>query len=216
MNDRADLTPERFRPMHETAARYYSDKIGQFGATHRGVDWSTEASQTLRFDQLLRLLDVAGLSTINDFGCGYGALLTYLRHAGYRGRYTGFDISESMIAHAMSLHASDPLCTFTRSRDAITVAQITVASGVFNVKQHHTDEAWQEYVLENIALMDRLSERGFAFNLLSSYSDADRRRADLFYGKPDFFFDYCKTHFSTAVSLLHDYPLYEFTIVVRK
>ena len=202
--------------MHETAARYYSDKVGQFGATHRGVDWSSEASQTLRFDQLLRLLDAAGLSTINDFGCGYGALLAYLRRAGYRGRYTGFDISESMIAHATSLHASDPLSTFTRSLDAVSRADITVASGVFNVKQQHGNNEWQEYVLENIALMDRLSERGFAFNMLSSYSDPDRRRGDLFYGTPAFFFDYCKVHFSPAVSLLHDYPLYEFTIVVRK
>jgi SAM-dependent methyltransferase len=202
--------------MHETAARYYGEKVRQFGATHRGVDWSTEASQTLRFDQLLRLMDATQLSTINDFGCGYGALLTYLRQNGSRCCYTGFDISESMIAHAVSLHADDPVCTFTRSLDAVSRAEITVASGVFNVKQNHGDEEWEEYVLENIAVIDRLSERGFAFNMLSSYSDPGRRRADLFYARPGFFFDYCKTHFSPAVALLHDYPLYEFTIVVRK
>jgi SAM-dependent methyltransferase len=201
--------------MHETAARYYADKVREFGATHRGVDWATEASQTLRFDQLLRLFDLAQLSSVNDFGCGYGALLTYLRRTGYRGRYTGFDISDSMLAHA-SLHANDHLSAFTCTLTAVTRADITVASGVFNVKQSHADTEWEEYVLQNIAAMDRISERGFAFNMLSSYSDPDRRRGDLFYAKPDFFFDYCKTHFSSAVALLHDYPLYEFTIVVRK
>ena len=202
--------------MQETAARYYGDRVREFGATHRGVDWSTEASQILRFEQLLRLVDPARLSSINDFGCGYAALATYLRQRGFQSRYTGFDVSEPMIAHAISLHAGDPLCTFTHRLDAVSPAEITVASGVFNVKQHHADDEWEEYVLENIAVMARLSERGFAFNLLSSYSDVDRRRADLFYGRPAFFFDYCKTHFSPAVALLHDYPLYEFTVVVRK
>lgn len=202
--------------MRETATRYYGDKVREFGATHRGVDWSTEASQTLRFAQLMRLLDVARLSTVNDFGCGYGALLAYLRDNGYRGRYTGFDISEPMIGHAVSLHATEPLCKFTSDLDAVRRADYTVASGVFNVKQDHTDDDWQDYVLANLATMDRLSQRGFAFNMLSSYSDADKRRSNLFYGRPGFFFDYCKTTFSPAVALLHDYPLYEFTIVVRK
>ena len=202
--------------MYETAARYYGDKVRQFGATYRGVDWSTEASQALRFDQLFRLVDAARLSTINDFGCGYGALVDYLRQNGWPARYTGFDISEAMIAHAVSLHSDDPLCRFTNSLDAVARGEFTVASGVFNVKQEYSEDDWQDYVLANIVTMDRLSERGFAFNMLSSYSDAARRRGDLFYATPAFFFDYCKRNFSPAVALLHDYPLYEFTIVVRK
>ena len=117
--------------MYETAARYYGDKVRQYGPTHRGVDWNSEASQTLRFEQLFRLLEP--LASLNDFGCGYGALLPYLRQIGYRGRYTGFDISESMIAHAVSLHAADSGCTFTSQLDAVGRAEITVASGVFNV-----------------------------------------------------------------------------------
>jgi hypothetical protein len=41
-------------------------------------------------------------------------------------------------------------------------------------------------------------------------------RDDLYYADPLFFFDYCKTRFSRFVTLIHDYPLYEFTILVRK
>jgi SAM-dependent methyltransferase len=202
--------------MRETAARYYSDKIRQFGATARGVDWNSEASQIRRFDELLRVADEGGDCSVNDYGCGYGALAGHLRRQGRRWRYTGFDISESMIAHAVAAHGPDPLCAFTTDPDALQPADYTLASGVFNVKQDHPAEAWQDYVLATLAGIDCLSRRGFAFNMLSSYSDADRQRADLFYGRPAFFFDYCKTHFSPRVALLHDYPLYEFTIVVRK
>jgi hypothetical protein len=54
--------------------------------------------------------------------------------------------------------------------------------------------------------------------MLTKYSDAERMagRPDLFYGDPLFFFDFCKRNFSRNVALLHDYGLYDFTIIVRK
>ncbi len=202
--------------MRETAARYYANQIRQFGATARGVDWNSEEGQTLRFEQLLALVDGAEPVSINDYGCGYGALAAYLRRCGRQWRYTGFDIADEMIAQAIATHGADPLCAFTSDPGALEPAAYTFASGVFNVKLDHSAEAWQEYTLETLDMMDRLSERGFAFNMLSSYSDPDKQRDNLFYARPGFFFDHCKTRFSPRVALLHDYPLYEFTILVRK
>ena len=202
--------------MHETAIRYYSEKIDQYGATALGVDWNSEESQVLRFRQLLRLVDPSEASSVIDFGCGYGALAVYLRRAGWECRYTGFDISGAMIQHAAAAHQTDARCTFTTDPSTLNAADFTFASGVFNVKQDHPAEVWQEYVLATLDAIDGLSQRGFAFNVLSSYSEADRQRDDLFYGVPGVFFHHCKTRYSRHVALLHDYPLYEFTIVVRK
>jgi SAM-dependent methyltransferase len=202
--------------MRAMAVRYYTEKLRAFGATPAGVDWHSEASQIRRFDELFRLTDDRETASVNDYGCGYGALADYLRQHGRAWRYTGFDIAEPMIAQAAASHAADPLCSFTTDADALRPADYTFASGVFNVKQEHGVEAWQEYVLASLGALDRLSDGGFAFNLLSAYSDAERQRPDLFYGEPAFFFDYCKAHFSPRVALLHDYPLYEFTILVRK
>jgi hypothetical protein len=67
--------------------------------------------------------------------------------------------------------------------------------------------------LDNI---DRLSRRGFSSNFLTKYSDEDKMRNDLYYADPLFLFDYCKRKFSRNVALLHDYGLYDFTILVRK
>ena len=39
---------------------------------------------------------------------------------------------------------------------------------------------------------------------------------DLYYADPLFFFDYCKNYFSEKITLIHDYDLYEFTILVKK
>lgn len=206
----------QFQAMRETAARYYDEKIRLFGAVARGVDWNSEESQQLRFHQLLRLIDALDMTTVIDYGCGYGAFAAYLRRQGFGGRYAGFDISAPMIAEAVTAYDGDSLCSFTTDRDALAQADYTFASGVFNVKQEHTVARWQEYIMATLTDMAGLSGKGFAFNMLSSYSDLDKQRSNLFYADPGFYFDYCKTQFSKRVALLHDYPLYEFTIVVRK
>jgi hypothetical protein len=77
-------------------------------------------------------------------------------------------------------------------------------------------EEWRAYVLETIGSLDALSTRGFAFNMLSTYSDPEKRRDDLFYADPCEMFDLCKRRFATRVALLHDYRLFEFTVLVRK
>ena len=53
-----------------------------------------------------------------------------------------------------------------------------IASGLFNVKQNYNDDEWNEYVV------DTLSVKGFAFNLLTKYSDKDYRNNNLFYSDP--------------------------------
>ena len=69
---------------------------------------------------------------------------------------------------------------------------------------------------QTLAAINSLSGKGFAFNVLTKYSDPEFMRTDLYYADPLFLFDYCKAKFSTFVSLIHDYPLFEFTILVRK
>ena len=187
-----------------------------YGPTARGVDWNSSESQVLRFEQVLRVCDVDGTFSINDYGCGYGALADYLVERGYSFQYKGFDVSEQMIIEAKKLHKGVGNCDFFRDESNLTVADYTVASGIFNVKLLATDDDWERYLLRTLESIARLSSRGFAFNVLTKYADRDRMRSDLYYADPVYLFDYCKTKFSRFVSLLHDYPLYEFTIIVRK
>lgn len=192
---------------------YYDDKLQAHGATARGVDWKSPESQDLRFSQLVRLIDKDRAFSVNDYGCGYGALVDYLERGTYKFEYTGFDISTKMVAKARELH---PAARFVSDRDQLPQADYTLASGIFNVKLATDDARWKEYVLEVLETMNSLSAVGFAFNALTKYSDAEFMRADLYYADPLFFFDYCKTRYSRFVTLLHDYALYEFTILVRK
>jgi SAM-dependent methyltransferase len=196
--------------------RYYSGKIEAHGPTARGVDWNSPESQGLRFVQLLKLIDRNQPFTINDYGCGYGALADHLHQLDCAFQYRGFDISPHMIARARELHDAMDQVTFINEEASLTQADYTIASGIFNVRLQTPATEWEKYVLHTLKSINALSEKGFAFNILTKYSDAEFMRPDLYYADPLFFFDYCKRTFSRFVSLLHDYPLYEFTILVRK
>jgi SAM-dependent methyltransferase len=204
---------------------YYTDRLRQHGATPRGVDWNSAESQQLRFEQLLRVC--GGDATPNpgvpraafvlgDYGCGYGALYEHLRQTGFAGAYRGFDISPAMLDAARSRFGADPGAQFGADEAVLADADYVVASGVFNVKLQTPLPDWEAYVRRTIDRIAALGRRGCAFNALTSYSDVDRMRPDLYYPNPCVLFDYCKRHFSRHVALLHDYGLYEFTIVVRR
>ena len=92
----------------------------------------------------------------------------------------------------------------------------TIACAIFNYKLTIDNPAWTKHVIQTLSTINRISEKGFSFNMLTSYSDKELMRDDLYYADPLFFFDYCKKNFSKNVALLHDYKLYDFTIIVRK
>jgi len=208
INDQGDLVAQ--------VRQYYEDKLGAFGATPRGVDWNSRESQELRFEQLLKVCRSTEGFSINDFGCGYGALAEYMIRRGYLCDYFGYDVSEKMIETAKrKAPHSERTCCFVSDAALFSPADYTVASGVFNVRLDFSDSEWEEYVLATLSKLADLSKEGFAFNMLTQYSDRHLMRPDLYYANSSFFFDFCKRNFSRFVSLLHDYPLYEFTILVR-
>ena len=164
--------------------KYYSERILTYGPTAKGVDWNSTESQRLSFEQLLKVCDGSKQVSINDYGCGYGALADFMAERGYDIQYRGFDVSSEMITKARELHVAQKTCEFSTRKTSLQVADYTVASGIFNVKLHTNDEEWKEYVLRTVNKIAQLSRKGFAFNLLTKYSDPDHMRKDLYYGIP--------------------------------
>ncbi len=81
-------------------AEYYTSKLVRHGETPQGVDWNGEESQTLRFVQLCKIVDNSSHFSINDLGCGYGALHDFLAFKYASFSYFGIDVAESMIRAA--------------------------------------------------------------------------------------------------------------------
>lgn len=197
-------------------ASYYTEKLSQHGETPRGVDWNSADGQRLRFAQLLKLVDGVEQFSLLDLGCGYGALIDELSTRQARFEYLGLDVSEEMVEAARRRYGAHPHVRFEVGARVAEPLDYAVASGIFNVRMHRTAAEWADYVVETLDVLHAASRRGFAFNCLTSYSDPERQRPDLHYADPCELFHRCKQHYGRNVALLHDYGLYEFTIIVRK
>jgi SAM-dependent methyltransferase len=195
-------------------AHYYAARLAEHGPTARGVDWNGPESHGLRHRQFLRLIDDPR-SSILDLGCGFGDFARFLRQMGHQGAFAGYDVTAAMIDEAKRLHSEDADCRWRVGAVPDEPADFAVASGIFNVKGDIPDQEWAPYVCDTIELLARVGRRGFAFNMLSLSSDADRRRPDLHYADPVGTLSWCLSHYGRSVALLQDYGLYEFTVIVR-
>lgn len=198
--------------------RFFGEKFAAHGTTPTGLDWPSQTSMDIRFEQILKVCDITQPFSILDFGCGYGALFEYVQVHSIRCEFYGYDIVDTTIQEAVSLYGKLPYCHFSTDLSTFPVCDYVVESGVFNMRLNANDQDWMQHVLSTLHLFDRLSRKGFAFNMLTHYSDEEyiRNRPELYYADPCFFFDYCKRNFSRNVALLHDYEIYDFTILVRK
>lgn len=195
---------------------HFSGLLREHGPNHLGVGWNSRESQELRFAQLLKVCDAGEKYSLLDYGCGYGALAGFMLERGGDFLYRGIDLSPAMIDKARELFGGLPNCSFETGDSPSGPADYAVSSGIFNVRQGFDGSAWLDYIIGVLEKMNSLGRRGFAFNCLTVYSDADKMREDLYYADPRFLFDICKKRFSRNVALLHDYGLYEFTMIVRK
>ncbi len=205
----------RIEPHLAPVARLYGKSLEQHGPSAMGVGWRTEESQRLRFEKLLTVVDRpdGGWVDVNDLGCGYGAFLSFLEEQQVPiGTFFGYDISEEMLTVARS-RATAARSEFIASSRVTERADYSFASGIFNVKLDCDDQSWTSYVEDVIRNLADHSRAGLAFNLLSTYSDYQEDH--LFYGDPLHWFDWCKRNISPWVTLLHDYPLFEWTITAR-
>lgn len=199
----------------EGVARTYTESLAEHGATSRAVGWKDKDSQRLRFEQLVRVVHHGedGLS-VNDLGCGYGAMFDFLaeRFGDRLERYVGYEISPEMLDAART-HVADPRASFVDSPRSTEVADYSFASGPFNVKLDASDEDWEFEVRDALRALAASSRLGLAFNLLTTH--VGWREPHLFYADPARFVDFARRELGGAVVLLHDYPLYEWTILVR-
>lgn len=191
----------------------YTKNLDKYGKKSSSVGWLKQDEQTLRFEKLLGCFNTNNLESLNDLGSGYGAVLDYLAEKNIKlTNYNAYDISEAMLDN-IDVYDGININKF-KNKFIETAADYSIASGIFNVKFDSTDAEWQKNMLTTLDNLNAFSRKGFSFNVLTSY--VDYKEPHLYYADPCFFFDYCKKHFSKKVTLIHDYPLWEWSLVVIK
>lgn len=198
-------------------AAYYSARLGQFGTTPLGVDWTCQATQEMRFVQLLKLCDFTSAFSLNDLGCGYGALIAYLdrRHAGQTIDYLGIDVSQAMVRRARRLWRDHGNAAFAHGHAAPRMADYSIASGIFNVEQDQPRPGWETFVAASLDNLYETSRRGFAVNFMRQPTATSGRKG-LYYTDTAYWARYCATKFGAVAEVREGYGLREFTLIVRR
>jgi SAM-dependent methyltransferase len=196
---------------------YYTGKLTEHGATPLGVDWSCQATQWLRFVQLLRLCRFDTAVSLNDLGCGYGELATFLhqRYPEASVDYLGIDLSPAMVQRARRRHRGDPATRFVVGRTCRRQADYSVASGIVNVQLGFSVSLWESFLRGILSDMHHHSRRGFAVNFCAS-TRPDLRPDDLYCSAPEPWVRYCEDEFGCTVEVVSDYGLREYTLLARR
>lgn len=199
------------------AADFFSERFTNHGPVPTGVDWGSEDAQDIRLKSLLKIISSGDQDfSIADVGCGYGRLLSLLESTNYLS-YTGYEIADVFLDFARNKFISNRRVSFEKNSNFMDIKEhdYVFLSGLFNKKFGLLDSEFEQYILESINLLSKKSKRGLAINFLSSYSDVDKRREDLYYSNPLVLFDYIKLNITPNVAINHDYGLWDFNVFMR-
>jgi Methyltransferase domain len=193
--------------------RRYGGRLAQYGYDPRTLGWNI-GSQRVRFEALLEGLRDGDYASILDVGCGFGDLLDFLRARGWQGRYTGIDLVPELVDEARRRHEGDRAATFACTEIAATGGQETpamaVAIGIFNHRLHRDN---MEFVRGMIAAMWASSTEVVVCDFLSTTSEPDRRRDDLFYADPGSMLEEAR-QYSRRAMVHHAYMPFEFQVKI--
>ncbi|WHZ13164.1 MAG: hypothetical protein OJF60_003605 [Burkholderiaceae bacterium] len=204
--------------IHAAIARYYTATLQAHGATPHGVDWASRPTQELRFVQLLKICDFAAPFSLDDLGCGYGALLAYLawRHPGVEVDYLGVDLSAEMVTAARRRWRQRRNTAFAAGHASPRRADYSVASGIFNVKPDVPAARWRGFVAATLDAMHANSRRGFAVNFIAPLPRGATGSAGLYRTPPGTWRRYCEQRLRAEVEVVKGYGLREYTLLVRR
>ena len=153
--------------------------------------------------------------SINDLGCGYGAMFDFLADLPFMkdGRYRGYDITDDMV-ECCRQRITDPRASFEHGPRATKIADYSFVSGTYNLRLDIPDEAWLDYIQRSLRDLATMSRKGLAFNMLS-HDRSKGPQKTLYYAQPEPLYDFCLRAISPHVTLVTDYPLAEWTIWIK-
>jgi SAM-dependent methyltransferase len=188
-------------------ANVYNKRLELYGRDVRTVGWGSRADQLMRFEVLLRNLDLRGKSFL-DVGCGLGDLVPFLNdRTNGDFQYIGIDVAETLVEDAKYLHTYRG-CDFLHG-DIFSIdvpkVDIAVLSGALSLRT----PGITEYAQQTLERMYLLSREAACLNFLSKYVDYELEKNAHY--SPEVVFGWSR-RISQRVNLIHDYPLYEFTI----
>src|SRR4029079_5190210 len=91
----------------------------------------------------------------------------------------------------------------------------SIASGIFNVMLDQPVQRWEQFVATTLSQLHETSRRGLARNFGSALLAKQDIRPGLYGTSPERWIAFCRTAFGREVTLIDNYGMSEFTLLVR-
>ena len=187
--------------------QYYQGLLNDHGPSTLVADASTIENQRIRYEVLAEMADYNGKSVL-DVGCGLGWFAEYLSWKFVDVKYTGIDISPSLIEQAQKLYPHQQFICADILEDELPQHDIVVCNGIFYLLQ------WTpyKYMFEIIRRGYDVAKEALLFTSLNGHDVSDNGE---FWARPDlvlgFVMDLCP-----KVVFRADYLAQDFACSLRK
>ena len=198
--------------------KVFSQSVKNYGSTPKSVAWSSQEKQFRRFQIFAGLFSLIPANTrfsINDLGCGYGAMFrAYKDFPEFNyGRYFGYDISKEMLLEAKK-KINDPRAFWIQSHEATEEADFSFVSGTYNLNMDADEDLWRVYIENNLLQLWSKTRLALGFNMLSKHSP--KRQKTLYYADPEHFYAFCAQNMRGRVKMVNRLEPEEFVIFVLR
>ncbi len=141
--------------------QFYLAALKKHGINSCGLNWSSDAHQSIRFERILSLLVHNNFSneTIVDAGCGFGDFYHYLQaNSLHVKRYIGIDSLKEMCEIAVQKTACE-IIHADITTEQLPLADYYICSGALNILTAFETQLFIRNCFES-------SRKGFIFNAL--------------------------------------------------
>ena len=190
---------------------FYSQSLAKYDATYRGVAWSRESTQAIRFMVFSLISDLNNQSVL-DLGCGTGDYFEYLQQEGIDCDYLGLDLCANMVKKAREKH---PGINVERG-DIFNWEPKIQYDYVFGsgLLSYRVDDPYT-YVEQAMKRLFSWSNQALALNFLSQYSPLSDQSKRFMYYDPAKILEIAQA-LSPFVELRHQYLINDFTVFIYK
>ncbi|ADN08167.1 class I SAM-dependent methyltransferase [Sulfurimonas autotrophica] len=182
--------------------KFYLASLKKHGATSRGLNWSSDVHQSIRFEKIAALLgDALNESVIGDAGCGFGDFYHYLQANNLHvKKYLGIDSLKEMCEIA----TQKTECEIIHAdiiKEALPMADYYICSGALNILTPFETQLFIRSCYQS-------STQGFVFNAL--YGD---KKSDIYnYINMDTIQSLAKSLHVKSVSFIEGYIEHDITV----
>jgi SAM-dependent methyltransferase len=190
-------------------AGYYERLVAEYGHDARACDYGGLQSQQAKFRVLAEVGDLRGCHVL-DVGCGFADWASFLEREVGEIRYTGIDLSSSMVAEAKRIRPDLDVRVANVLDDSVTGQfDIVSANGVFYLLGEEAPRLMRG-IIEKMFGMARVSA---AFTTLSGW--APDPLPGEFYADPLATLAFCR-QLTPWVTMRHDYHTRDFAIYMYR